>query len=165
MKIEELAFLLTIFIITYLVQIILNVIFDWYKNNIAEHTSTKIDEKFLPLFSKIIFLFLWLIFLIIVLSHFGININALLATLGVGSLAVALAAQDTIANLIAGFLIMLDRLFAIGDTITLPSGEIVKVLDIGIRRSKFLDNESRIVFVPNTMLSNNKIVNHSYKVK
>lgn len=162
-RLKELVFLLTTLIVTYWIQTIFNVFIAWYKNNIAQRTKTEIDDKFLPLFAKGISLVIWIIFLIIILGYFGININALLATLGVGSLAVALAAQDTIANLIAGFLIMLDQPFLIGDTITLPSGEIVKVLDIGIRRSKFSDKEGKIIFVPNTMLSNNKIINHSYK--
>ncbi len=96
------------------------------------------------------------------MSHFGININALVAALGVSSLAIALAAQDTIANLIAGFLIMIDRPFKIGDRIKLPTGEMVDVLDIGIRRSKFLSEDKAIVIVPNLDLSKKKIVNYTY---
>ena len=86
----------------------------------------------------------------------------LIASLGVGSLAIALAAQDTIANIIAGFLIMVDRPFRIGDEIKLPSGEKVKVLDIGIRRSKFLSEENAIIIMPNLELSKSKIVNFTY---
>ena len=83
--------------------------------------------------------------------------------MGISSLAIALAAQDTIANIIAGFMIMVDRPFRLGDKIKLPSAEVVKVLDIGVRRSKFLsqDNDA-IIIVPNLELSKSKIVNYTY---
>ncbi|MFH1848359.1 MAG: mechanosensitive ion channel domain-containing protein, partial [Candidatus Omnitrophota bacterium] len=80
-------------------------------------------------------------------------------------LAIALAAQDTIANIIAGFLIMIDNPFSIGDCIKLPSGEKVKVLDIGIRRSKFESEDGAMVIVPNLELSKSKIINYTYKEK
>ena len=136
--------------------------FDWYRQNVASRTKTRLDEQFIPLFAKLTNVILWVIALIILLSHFGININALVATLGVGSLAIALAAQDTIANLIAGFLIMVDRPFKIGDRIKLPTGEMVEVLEIGTRRSKFLSEDKAIIIVPNLDLSKKKIVNYTY---
>jgi small-conductance mechanosensitive channel len=136
--------------------------FNWYKLNIASKTKTKLDDRFIPFFTKTTNVILWIIALIILLSHFGVNINALVAALGVSSLAIALAAQDTIANLIAGFLIMIDRPFKIGDRIKLPTGEMVEVLDIGVRRSKFLSEDKAIVIVPNLDLSKKKIVNYTY---
>jgi len=137
-------------------------IFAWYAQNIAAKTQTPLDEEFIPLFERLSKTAIWIIALIMVLSNFGININALIAALGVGSLAIALAAQDTIANIIAGFLIMVDRPFRMGDIIKLPSGEKVKVLSIGIRRSKFvLEEESAVVIVPNLELSKSKILNYS----
>ena len=105
---------------------------------------------------------IWVIALLVTLPLYGVNINALIAALGVGSLAIALAAQDTIANIIAGYLIMVDTPFRIGDKIKLPSGEIAEVLDIGVRRSKFLSEDKAIIIVPNTNLSKSKIVNYTY---
>jgi small-conductance mechanosensitive channel len=93
---------------------------------------------------------------------FGVNISALITTLGITSLAIALAAQDTIANIISGFLIMIDRPFRIGDRIKLPSGEPVSVLDIGVRRSRFLGEDGSVIIVPNLDLSKSKIVNITY---
>ncbi len=159
------VFALGLIIVVYWLQKVFGALFDWCRENIIRRTKTKLDEKFLPLFAKATNILLWLIALIILLSHFGININALLATLGVGSLAIALAAQDTIANLIAGFLIMVDRPFAIGDKIKLPTGEKVEVLDIGIRRSRFLAEDKAIIIVPNVDLSKNKIVNYTYRLE
>ena len=155
-------FALGLIIVVYWLQRAAGAFFDWYKQNVASRTKTRLDEQFVPLFAKLTNVILWVIALIILLSHFGININALVATLGVGSLAIALAAQDTIANLIAGFLIMVDRPFKIGDRIKLPTGEMVEVLEIGTRRSKFLSEDKAIIIVPNLDLSKKKIVNYTY---
>ena len=151
-----------VFFVTYWIFRIAVVMFDWYALNIAAKTKTDLDDKFIPLFKRVTVTIIWAIGLIVLLGRFGVNISAFVATLGVGSLAIALAAQDTIANIIAGFLIMIDRPFSIDDTIKLPSGEKVKVLDIGIRRSKFLSEDGAIIIVPNLELSKSKIVNYTY---
>ncbi len=128
----------------------------------ATRTATSLDDEFLPLLKKISVLLVWLIVILITLSRFGINTNGLIAALGVSSLAIALAAQDTISNIIAGFLIIVDRPYRINDTIKLPSGEKVKVLEIGLRRSKFMSEDKAIIIVPNLELSKSKIVNYTY---
>ena len=153
---------LVIFFITYWIFRITNILFNWYGANIATKTKTDLDDKFIPLFKRIAITIIWAIGLTVLLARLGVNINALVATLGVSSLAIALAAQDTIANIIAGFLIMIDRPFSEGDSIKLPSGEKVKVLDVGIRRSKFLSEEKAIIIMPNLALSKSKIVNYTY---
>lgn len=149
--------------VTFIIQRASGGVFSWYKENIASKTPTRLDDEMIPLLKRIANIVIWTIALLIILPLFGININALIAALGVGSLAIALAAQDTIANIIAGFMIMVDKPFRIGDKISLPSGETVKVLDIGVRRSKFLSEDNKaIVIVPNLELSKSKIVNYSY---
>ena len=161
-KIGHAFFALGLIITVYWLQRAAGAFFDWYRQNVASRTKTTLDEQFVPLSAKLTDVILWVTALIILLSRFGININALIATLGVGSLAIALAAQDTIANLIAGFLIMVDRPFKIGDRIKLPTGEMVEVLEIGTRRSKFLSEDKAIIIVPNLDLSKKKIVNYTY---
>ncbi|MBL7070066.1 MAG: mechanosensitive ion channel [Candidatus Omnitrophica bacterium] len=146
---------------TYWTYKIASALFGWYAANIARKTETTLDDRFMPLFRRISATIIWTIGLIILLSKLGVNINALIATLGIGSLAIALAAQDTISNIISGFLIMIDSPFSIGDTIKLHTGEKVKVLEIGIRRSKFLAEDNGIVIMPNLDLSKSKITNYS----
>ena len=158
-------FVLAVVVISFWVKTIVAAVFNWYAARLAAKTTSTIDDKFIPLFKRVAGIIVWVIALIIILSHFGVNINALIATLGVGSLAIALAAQDTIANIIAGFLIMIDRPFRVGDEIKLPSGEKVKTLSIGIRRSKFLSEEGAIIIVPNLDLSKSKIINYTYNRK
>ena len=157
------AFVMVVLAIFYWLQRLISTLFDWYRDSVVLKTKTQLDDNFIPLFSRAASLILWSICLVILLSHFGININAILATLGVGSLAIALAAQDTIANLIAGFLIMIDRPFVVGDTIKLPNGLKAKVIEVGIRRSKFLGEDKGLIIVPNVDLSKNTIINYSNK--
>ncbi len=153
----ELTFFITLFF-----HKVFSGFFRWYNENVVQKTQSTLDDKFLPLFQRLTVVVLWSVAFITLLSLFGSNISALVATLGVSSLAIALAAQDTIANLIAGFLIMVDQPFRVGDKIKLPSGEIVRVKEVGIRRSKFFLENEAIIIVPNVDLSKNKIVNFTY---
>lgn len=157
----------TIFVISlaFSIQTISEAIIGWYKDNIAAKTKTKLDEKLVPILARTLKVAIWVIALLVILPFYGVNITALIAALGVGSLAIALAAQDTIANIIAGYLIMIDSPFEIGDRIKLPTGELVEVLDIGVRRSKFLSEDKAVIIVPNVNLSKNKIVNYTYGEK
>ena len=149
-------------ILAFLAQRIVGAAMDWYGVKIAPMTETTLDDEFLPLAKKLLYFFIWIIVVLMVLSRFGINTSGIIAALGVSSLAIALAAQDTISNIISGFLILVDRPFRIGDTIKIPSGEKVKVLTIGLRRSRFLSEDGAIIIVPNLALSKSKIVNYTY---
>ncbi len=161
LQVELAKYIGTLFIVilTYNVQKAVQGALAWYREKIAVVTQTRLDDELLPLVSRLAKVCLWVIAIVLILPLYGVNISALIATLGVGSLAIALAAQDTIANFISGFMIMLDRPFDNGDTIKLPSGEVVKVLEVGIRRSKFLAEDHSVIILPNLELSKSKIVN------
>lgn len=154
-------FILAVIIATYWARVILYVVFKWYTEKALNRDTLLISKEFLPLIKRVLNLLLWIIALTIVLSYLGINITGLIATLGVASLAISLAAQDTIANIIAGFLIMIDRPFSVNDEIKIPTGERVKVIHIGIRRSRFRAEDNSTIIVPNVDLSKSKIVNYS----
>lgn len=155
-------FIVAVFLIAYWFASVLGVLFSWYGERMAKRTHTELDNNFLPLVRKIVKIVIWVIAVGVVLNYLGVNINALIATLGVGSLAIALAAQDTIANVIAGFLIVIDRPFRVGDRIKIPTGENVVVLEIGNRRSRFRAEDGSIVIIPNVDLSKSKIINYTY---
>lgn len=152
-------FIFFVIVAAYWARKLMNSIFIWYT---CRSESESAINEFIPLFKRASRIVIWTIAVIVVLSKLGVNINALVAALGVGSLAIALAAQDTISNIIAGFLIMIDRPFRVGDELQLPTGEKVKALWIGIRRSKFRAQDGSIIIVPNVDLSKSKIVNFTY---
>ncbi len=128
----------------------------------ARRTSSRLNEALLPLINRVVNILIATIALIIVLDHFGQDVSSLVVSLGVGSLAIALAAQDTLANMIAGFVIMLDRPFRVGDRIQLPSGEVGDVYEIGIRSTKILDFDNNLIVSPNADLIKGRVVNYSY---
>ena len=161
-QIKKYSLTILIGVIIFIVQRMIGGIVVWYKDQIAAKTATKLDDEMVPLISRTLKIIVWTIALLLILPLYGVNISALVATLGISSLAIALAAQDTIANIIAGFLIMIDKPFRVGDQIKLPSGEVVDVLEIGVRRSKFLAQDSSIVIMPNLELSKSKIINYTY---
>ncbi len=101
--------------------------------------------------------------LIIALSRLGIDITAFAAALGVGGLALSLAAKDTIADAIAGFIILTDRPFRIGDRIEIEKiGTWGDVVDIGLRTTRIRTRDNRMVIVPNSTIGSNQVINYSY---
>ena len=97
------------------------------------------------------------------LDRFGINITALAAALGIAGLGFALAAQDTIADAIAGMLILADRPFRVGDRINIDAiGTWGDVVEIGLRTTRIRTRDNRLVIVPNSTISKNEVVNFSY---
>ena len=153
-----------LFVALFVHKIVGNII-SWYKDYISGSTKTTADDELIPLLRRVINSIIWIIAALVILPLYGVKIGSLLTTLGFGSLAVALAAKDTFAKIIAGIWIMVDRPFKLGDKIKLPSGEVVIVKDIGLRDSRFLGNEKNepvIIIVPNVELSNKKIINFTY---
>jgi small-conductance mechanosensitive channel len=104
-----------------------------------------------------------IIFTSILLSHFGVEVVGLVAALGLGGLALALAARDTIADAIAGLIILIDRPFRVGDRIEIQGlGTWGDVTNIGLRSTSIRTRDNVMVFVPNSTISSNEIINYSY---
>jgi small-conductance mechanosensitive channel len=101
--------------------------------------------------------------LIVLLSRFGIDVSALTAALGLGGLAFTFAAQDTIADAIAGIIILIDRPFRVGDRIEIKgAGTWGDVIDIGLRSTRILTRDNRVIILPNSIVGNNQVMNYSY---
>ena len=101
--------------------------------------------------------------LLILLAHFGVNVTALSATLGLGGLAFSLGAQDTIADAIAGVIILVDQPFRVGDRIEIQgAGTWGDVMDIGLRSTRIRTRDNRVVILPNSTIGSNQVTNYSY---
>ncbi len=101
--------------------------------------------------------------LLIFLNRFGVDVTALSAALGIGGLAITLAAQDTIADAIAGFIILVDRPFRVGDRIEVQgAGTWGDVMSIGLRTTRIRTRDNRMIILPNSTISRNQVVNYSY---
>ncbi|MFS8197643.1 mechanosensitive ion channel family protein [Streptomyces sp. CWNU-52B] len=98
---------------------------------------------------------------LVVLQTLGISIAPLLTALGVGGLAVALALQDTLANLFAGIHILASKTIQPGDYIRLTSGEEGYVVDINWRNTVVRNLSNNLVIIPNAQLSSTNMTNYS----
>jgi small-conductance mechanosensitive channel len=101
----------------------------------------------------------------VILSSLGVSVAPILATLGVGGLAVALALQDTLANLFAGVHISVNKLVRIGDYVKLESGDEGYVTDINWRTTAIKMPSNNMVLVPNSKLTQSIITNYYYPSK
>ncbi len=160
--VNGLLFTIVVIIATSLTIRFTVLITDYYLKRTAKKTGTEIDREFGPLVNRIIQIVFFLTGLLIILDHFNIDAKGLVATLGIGSLAVALAAQDTLSNMIAGFVIMFDRPFRPGDRIRTPDGTVGEITEIGLRSVKLLDFEKNLHIIPNSEIVKSTIINYSY---
>ena len=115
-------------------------------------------NKMMPIIKRTILVIVWLIGIVMALSNVGVNISALLGTLGIGGIAFALAAQDTVKNVFGAFTILTDKPFSIGDTIRVDSYE-GTVVDVGVRSTKIMNYDKRIITFPNYKITDTAIVN------
>jgi small-conductance mechanosensitive channel len=134
----------------------------WYLVRASGDGSDNLQRALGPLATKTVNFALIFVAIIIVLDHFGINIGSLLVSLGVGSLAVALAAQDTIANMIAGFVILVDRPFRMGDRVEVGQGVVGDILSIGLRSTRLLNFDNNVMIIPNSELIKSRITNYAF---
>jgi small-conductance mechanosensitive channel len=149
----------------YFIMRITNAIIEWYSTEVAAKTKTEKDEQFLPIIKKVVTGIFGFIAFIMILSQFGIQITSLVAALGIGGLAIALALQPTLSNFFSGAYLVMDRPIRIGDYIELDSGERGTVTDIGWRSTKLRIFGDNMLIIPNSKLADAKIINYFYPAK
>ncbi len=126
---------------------------------LVSKTDNELDDQIVPILSKIAKLIIGVFALIIMLGNLGYDVNALLAGVGVGGIAIAFAAQETIANLFGGFSLITDKTFKVGDIIKLDSGEAGTVKEITLRSTRIQQFDNTILTIPNGALAKARIVN------
>ena len=137
---------------------------EWLTVVSARSNAPAVGEKhgtlelgFLPLFQKIIRIFIVLTGAIMVLTHFHYDVLSLLTALGVGSLAVGLAAKETLANMISGFTLIIDKNLKPQDQVRINTLQ-GQVQEIGLRSTKIRMEDGNLLIVPNSDLVNTKII-------
>jgi len=136
---------------------------EWYRERLAEEERLDDLDPVIVLLVRLSRLVVMVIGLAILLSHFGVSIIGFAAVLGVGGLAISLAAQDTIADAIAGFIILVDRPFRMGDRIEIQEvGTWGDVMEIGLRTTRIRTLDNRMVIVPNSIIGQNQVINYTF---
>ena len=127
---------------------------------LAAKTESDLDEQLLPIALKGGKSAIWIFGLIVALNNAGYDVAALIAGLGIGGLALAMAAKDTVSNVFGGFTIFTDRPFALGDRIVI-SGIDGTVAEIGIRSTRLRKLDGREVTIPNSRFADSPVENIS----
>ena len=134
-------------------------IIDYYLNNWARKTSNRIDDMLVPLVRKSLRItIVTIVAIYIAESLSGKTIGTLLAGLGIGGLAVALAAQDTLKNFFASIVIMADQPFQIGERVVIGEFD-GPVEEVGFRSTKIRTLEGHLVTIPNSQVADEKVKN------
>ncbi len=148
----------------YRILIVLDItwVFARFAAHLIRHRRVEDVEtrRMMPIVRRVVVVLLWVIGLVMALSNVGVDIRALLGTLGIGGIAFALAAQDTVKNVFGAFTILTDKPFHIGDTIRIDGYE-GTVVDIGMRSTRILGYDRRITTYPNYKLMDTAVINIS----
>lgn len=129
-----------------------------YVRKAAAKTESKTDDQLVPILRKSAQIALVFVILIPILRLLEVNLTALIAGLSIGGIALALAAQDTVKNLISSALIFFDKPYQIGDYIV-AGGVEGTVVEIGFRSTRMMTIDSSIITVPNSNMINDQVVN------
>ena len=131
--------------------------------------KTEFDEGLENFIYKIAVVALWALVILTAADELGINVTGIVAALGILGLAVALAAQDTMENVIAGIFIIVDRPFREGERILLPKklGGIYSswgdVKEIGLRTTHVRSTDGVMLTIPNKLLTKDAVANFSHR--
>lgn len=149
--------LITLLIMWVIIKVV-DVVIKEGVGRITAKTDSTLDDEIVPLFSKVTKVIIIVFFLIIILDNFGYDVTAMIAGLGIGGLAFAFAAKETIADAFGGFSILTSRPFATGETIVFE-GMMGTVEQVGIRHTRIRNLDKRLVTIPNSKLANGIIEN------
>jgi MscS family membrane protein len=132
-----------------------------YFGRIAEKTDSDLDDQLLPVIRTIVKIIVVVVAVISILDNMGFDIASLLAGLGIGGLAFALAAQDTLKNFFGGIAVFADKPFKVGDRIKLDDSRQGFVREIGVRSTQLETFDGTYIVVPNSLISNTILENMS----
>ena len=138
----------------------------YLEKNLADRTDNKVDDIIFDLLNRFSGAILYVTAVILALDIIGINVMPFIAGAGVAGIAIGFAAKDTLSNLIAGVLLIIDRPFEIGDRIEVwsaPAGSATwgDVIDIGLRATKIKTTDNIVIIIPNNEIMKRDIVNYT----
>tara|TARA_Y100001001_G_scaffold31247_1_gene25976 strand:+ start:404 stop:1642 length:1239 start_codon:yes stop_codon:yes gene_type:complete len=133
---------------------------DWYLVNLATRTQHVFDVKLIPLLRRGVVALVYGIGGLLIVDLLGFSISPLIAGLGLGGLAVALAIQPTLANLVAGTYVMTDGVVGPGDYVELEGSIAGYVVEVGWRSTRIRTWGNNLVVVPNSKFAETIITNY-----
>lgn len=138
----------------------------YLERNVVAKTETRVDDILFDLLNKFLGVIIYITAIVMALDFIGVNIVPFIAGAGVAGVAIGFAAKDTLSNLIAGVLLIIDRPFEVGDRIEVwraPKGSSTwgDVVDVGLRATKIKTTDNIVVIIPNNQIMTRDIINYS----
>ena len=155
---ENVAYFLLVIDVTAILSRIVDALITEIIMPISEKSDSSFDNQLIPVIQKGVRSIIWILGIIIGLDNIGFDITAMIAGLGIGGLALALAAQDSVKNIFAGIMIFLDKPFRIKDRIQVDGFDGI-VEEVGLRSTRLRTLEGRIVTIPNSRFTDNSVTN------
>jgi len=163
----------SLLVLTVVVQLILSAGMIWITYRLTDlltdflvhytgRTSTALDDALLKMVNRTLKIFVVVFGVLVAAQNMGINVVSVMAGLGLGGLAFALAARDTFANFFGSIMIIIDRPFRIGDWINVDGNDGM-VEDIGFRSTRIRTFYDSVLSIPNSVLANAKIDNYGLR--
>jgi MscS family membrane protein len=157
--IERVWVALTLVLAIITVQRLLSALLSWYGASIAQRTATDWDQKSLPMIRRILNVAIFAVGAMVVLDQLGISISPLLAGLGIGGIAVALALQPLLSNVFASSYMLSDGSIRVDDFLEIEGGPTGWVEDIGFRATRIRTFDNNIIIIPNSTLAESTVTN------
>ncbi|MDP6049866.1 MAG: mechanosensitive ion channel family protein [SAR202 cluster bacterium] len=132
----------------------------WYLANVAGKTATTLDDTLLPIFRRVLPITVYAVGTLIAIDNLGVSISPILAGLGIGGLAVALAVQPTLSNFFAGTYVVTEGELKAGDFIELDGGPSGYVESVGWRSTKIRSRFNNLVIIPNSRMAESIVTNY-----
>jgi len=146
----------------WLIVRLLDAIFENVLVPLTDKTEGDLDDQLLPIVRKGTRIAVWTMALIIGLNNAGYDVAALIAGLGIGGLALAMAAKDTVSNVFGGFTIFTDKPFSLNDRVKV-AGYDGTIKEIGVRSTRLITLEGRTVTIPNSKFADSPVENVSWE--
>ena len=154
-KIFQIAFVLDL---TWLVSRLLDAIVEGLLIRSAARSESSMINQIGPILRKTLRSVVWILGVITAMNNAGFDVAAMLAGVGIGGLAMAMAAKDFVANIFGGVTVFVDKPFKVGDRIVV-NGIDGTVQEIGIRSSRLITLQGRLVTIPNNSFTNSPVEN------
>lgn len=126
----------------------------------VEESENRMDDQLVPIIEKSLKVVVWVFALLIAFDNIGFDIVSLLTGLGIGGLALAMAAKDTLANVFGSVTVFADRPFHVDDVVTIK-GHTGTIIELGLRTCRMKTFDGTLVTIPNSVLVGGPIENLS----
>lgn len=156
-------FILTIlvFVIAYMFMGVVNILVEYWQKSKAKDRSEEFHEEVMPLMKSLIKIIISVVALVVILQLWGVEVAALLASIGVVGIILGFAFQDTMKNIFGGISMISDNSLKKRDVIKLESGEVGEVVEMSLRSIKLKTLDNDYLMVPNGVLANSQFINYA----